>query len=518
MKRRRFHRSAAILPAAVGLFCALDVPATDEPPMPLWRVERTDGEPLRCGIEEFDAASGHWVFRMEFSRRPFAMDGEKIARLRPIIRAAPSWAPHWVLETTDGDQITGADPRMDDRSVELIHAHAGAVSIERRRAALLRRETEPTLLYEGFRMGEIWESPRGAVRAGPDGLTIHRPYSAGRRIEGLARRICIDFTLSGYAGFNLWFYFGLDRPIGRHAYQMRVLKPSAIELFRFRPEGLTRLTRRGMETRMPPNGPIQCQLLADLDAGLFFLTVNGRSATAWNDDGAPAETVGEWLVFQPNDASLRIEELRVSRWDGRHPAHSPTDRDATAEDTLELLNGDVIEGQIVAFRGGRVVFRSRFGEMAVPSDRVARIRFPHPRVEPAASASAGQYRLADGSRLYLELRGIKNGAVTGRWQGRLLFRFPLELLEEVVWPNRVPAAPPATPQGRAIQFSNRIRASVRRLAEWTRAARFGRRSRSGGVAGDFKTRADEVPADRGNGGAAGRAPVLLPVVISVGLC
>ena len=478
MSRRRFHPAAAVLPALIGVFRAFAAPADDAPPMPLWRVERTDGEPVRCGIEEYDAATGHWVFRMEFSGRPFAMDGAKIARLRPILRAAPPPAPHWVLETTDGDRIVGAQPRMDDRSVGLTHAHAGAISIERGRVAQLWREVEPAILYEGFAVGEVWESPNGAVRAGPDGLTINRPHSAARRIEGMGRRIRIEFTLPGFARFNLLFYSRANRLILNNAYHLVVNGPNAVELLRFRSNDAAVLNRQSIEPQMPSDGPIRFRLYADLDSGLILLTVNDRIAAEWKD-WMPIEDVGDFLVFRPHDSSVQIEELRVSRWDGRHPLRDPTDRVAPTEDALELINGDVLEGKIVALRDGRAVFRSRLGEMAVPSERVARIRFPHPRVDPEAPAAVALFRLADGSQLHLELRGVKNGAVTGLWRGRLPFRFPLALLQEASWPDRIPfaPAPPAPPQRRAPRFSRRARESTLSLPALTGAARAGLRSR-----------------------------------------
>ncbi len=437
-------RCAATLAASRCAVCLIPpAGAADGPPARLWLVERTNGEPLRCGIEEYDAASGHWVFRMEFSGRPFAFDGAQIIRIRPLIRALAPHPPHWILETTDGDRIVGSTPFTDERSVGLTHPQAGALLLDRRRVRELRQEVEPAVLYEGFSIGEVWESPKGAVRVGPDGLEVTASAPVGRRIQGLPRGICVEFAMPRPTPFSvLLFSTQLNRRAAAgSAYQMLYFMPALVQLLRLQPYSMTTLGTHSIQRGMLPSGPVRYRAYADLGTGRFLLMENERIVSEWRDLSPPAD-YGEMLGFQTHGSTLKLADLRVSRWHGRHPIEPDEDPPEKRRDRVHLVNGDVAWGEALSIRDNLLTFRSTVGELKLPADRVAHLRFRRVEAEAARAPDAPVFRLADGSQLRLVLQVVRNAEVTAIWRDRQVFRFPIELLKEAVWPERTPAAPP----------------------------------------------------------------------------
>lgn len=320
-------------------------------------------DPLRCSTVALD--------KVELQPR-------KSEGLRPY---------HHSVRLVNGDRFCGDVVMLDATQLVLRTWYAGSLGIERARlAALSPSAMKVGVLYEGPSAGlEGWlisedepSVPGLILRKGA--LLLPQGRACGRHIAKLPDKVRFDLELSHWATSSFLFSFFCDDPrrMEGDAYQVN-FSGGHIEFQRKLSGGEERsLGALDLPEHQTGRRRMHVTILADRLARRFIFLLDGRVAHEFRDaqEFKANGDRSEHLAFMGLDtASLRIFRISVAAWDGRVPrlegeAGAPVD-----QDILILSNGDNIAGTAHSIELGKARFKTAFGELAIPMERIADLRF-----------------------------------------------------------------------------------------------------------------------------------------------
>ena len=376
----------------------------------------------------------------------FALDG--VASIRfPIAEKAPRPVGTFGFELTGGDVLYGSLVGLDDRSADLAIPRLGRLRVDRARFRRIFRWRDGTdLVYHGPNGLTGWREftpikpkPQGAVRAGvrvgvvaqfnANGQPAAKPAPSaspagpkwrdeggqlftdqeGATIQGdigLPARASLEIELSWKQtpDFSLAIGVGdtLDDQTAGRAFRFEVWDGQLVVL---------RETDR--EADLVPIRPVAAgpgranlDVFLDQESGkLLVFSTTGEPLAELKLGGRPAPPLAHMRLTN-NRGDLRVERLRVARWDGETPR--PTGADTSR---IQLADGSIVRGQVERFDADarEFVVRGESGEARVADDRVSSVLLARP-ADDATPAVHAVYQ--DGTRIGGEWVKVEGGTLT----------------------------------------------------------------------------------------------------------
>ncbi len=392
---------------------------------------------------------------------PVEFRGPALASIRwpsPSKRAEPSG--EFRFELAGGDVVFGRLVALDDATAELDLPALGRYHVDRKAIQRVQpRRDGADLIYSGPNGLADWQAPKApdAWREESGQPLTDQPGATLRGDLGLPDRAAIEFELSWKA----------KQPDFVLALGISDEKDSLKQAFRFEVwDGNLVVDREaGDRADLAPLGLVadlknRVHLIAYLDQSAGRLLVVGPNGKPLADltvptardrlqvdgvKGRPIVDVKVPPLLKPGVAlvnvkgDVRLERLRIGRWDGSSP--KPFDADRSR---IHLVDGSVTYGQVSGYdpEGRAFLVKDDGAESKVAVDRIADVFLSKPDEEAPRATKAS---LADGSRLGGDLRKIEGGRAELTVPG---FREPVPLpiagLQLLAWPQ-----PEPTPGGAA---------------------------------------------------------------------
>ena len=137
------------------------------------------------------------------------------------------------------------------------------------------------------------------------------------------------------------------------------------------------------------------ELRVNRQSGFIALFIDEEAIAQWGDHEAAGAADGQFtcsgsgfgFLAQGADSPVRISDVVVSEWNGM--PDSARSFQTADQDVILMCNGtDRFAGHMEQINDqGRVLFKGKHGELRVPLDEIAEIRFARDRVAPAAEDS-----------------------------------------------------------------------------------------------------------------------------------
>ena len=342
----------------------------------------------------------------------------------------------YCFELAGGDVLFGSLVGLDDKAATIETPRLGRLRVDR---ASLHRISR-------------WRDSTDLIYLGPNGLSGWRelPSKTGWRDDG--GQLATDV-----AGATAWADVGLParaavefevswtkKPDFVLALGVQDSGPSIKGAFRFEVWGNDLVAHREAEReadvapiREVGDGPgrIQVQAYLDQERGRLLVFTPGGKRLADLQVASEKPTALPGIRVVNNKGDVRLEWLRVGRWDGEAP------RDVQAEKArIHRADGSIVYGQVVKYEPASkefVVREEGEGESRLGVDAVASV-FLSPATDEPARAIRASYQ--DGARLSGELIKVDGGtllATTPGIEGAL--RLPLAGLRSLSSPRQAAA-------------------------------------------------------------------------------
>ena len=339
-----------------------------------------------------------------------------------------------IVRLVNGDRLCGDVITLDTTQLVFKTWYAGTLNIARSHLASLSPAAVPTgVLYEGpsedltgwLVSGDESVAPVLAYHKGALVLPLGRV--CGRRIPKLPAKACFDLELGNWvtAGFLFSFFCDDPRRMEGDAYHVN-FSGGRIEFQRRAGEGEERsLGALDLPEQMTGRKRMRVTILADRQERRFTLLLDGRVAHEFRDTQEFKAKVdhSEYIAFVGMDAaSLRIFRVSVAPWDGRIPKAESEDGAPVERDTLILSNGDNIAGMAYSIAQDSAKFKTAFGELAVPLERIASLRFAN---KPVPTNGTVRCCFNDQDAVTLTLEKLAAETLVGTAEGIGPLKFPL---------------------------------------------------------------------------------------------
>ena len=307
------------------------------------------------------------------------------------------------FELAGGDVVFGDIVGLDDATAELDVPRLGRLHVERSAVhRIFRRGDRGAAIYSGPNglagwheplLKEGWREESGQPLTDRDGATI-------RADLGLPARAVVEFELSWKArpDFVLALGVGEDESTLRHAFRFEVWDGDLV----VGRETATVADASILRALGTAPGPGRVQLLAYLDQEAGRLLVVAPDGKFLADLTVPVagKRVRSGVALANVRGDVRLERLRIGRWDGTPPREAQADKSR-----IHRVDGSIAYGHVAGFDPGAKAFllRGEAGESRIGVGEVADVFLSTPDDAPPPTARA---TYADGTRLGGELRGI----------------------------------------------------------------------------------------------------------------
>jgi hypothetical protein len=358
------------------------------------------------------------------------------------------------LSLTNGDTLYGRLLGLDDQVINLESTAFGRIGVPRQMiAGITVTEGDYFLLAHPGR-GRDWWKPKGQTAwRGENGRMIaSRHGTIGRATlppgQPAPERIRIDFDYTNdEQGAGLGIHFFCSNPknpadetnytiqiSGSYAHARRVFSEEQVRGI-FGPRNNRRIEPLGDGVafkRRLGGSSARVTILGDARAGRLILRIDDQTVGEWNDPRGLQGKHGSGIGFTNHSQGTTIvANLTVARWDGADERGEDTE--APAKDTVFLRNDDLFEGEVSGLENRLLRIKAdEFGEVAIPTERILRIRLGRDGIE-QARRMPGDVALAfqGGGRLTLQLRDLQDGTLTGYTQNSGETKVALEALREI---------------------------------------------------------------------------------------
>ncbi len=197
------------------------------------------------------------------------------------------------------------------------------------------------------------------------------------------------------------------------------------------------------------NEKAHIEILSSRLLGHTYLLLNGRMVGNWSDAELKDKNLGSAIHFLSyHSKPMRISNIRIGAWDGKvdqklqatfsddedGPLVPRVDQPQTEENSrsMNLANGDIIEGEIKSITDGLITINTELGEIIMPVDRFSNLVLPGLGKEKNKIYN-GDIRATfpDGTSLVFRLDDIQDDKLTGYSQNFGTAVFPLSGISRV---------------------------------------------------------------------------------------
>jgi peroxiredoxin len=328
----------------------------------------------------------------------------------PLPAELPKARGDYAFELSGGDFLFGSLVALDGEGAELDVPRIGRLRIPRSRIHRMDR----------------WRDGADVIYVGPNGLAGWQETSrekekekgwreeagqlvtekAGASLRGdldLPARAVVEFEISWKGKPDFVLALGVDeRPeTFQQAFRFEVWDGDMVALRMAEREADVALVGPGA------SGPGRAHLFAYLDqerGRLLVASPDGKPLADLQVAGRDSR-VRPGVQLANNSGDVRLERLRISRWDGEPP------RQATAgKSRIHRVDGSIVYGQVTGYDAAakEFVVREESGETRVAEDRVARVFLPPPDDDRRRSV---RVVYQDGVQLGGELKKVEDGAL-----------------------------------------------------------------------------------------------------------
>ena len=442
----------ALLPGMLAPSRAAEPPADDPPAAEPSSAESIKGElfftngDVLPGAPADSAQPGELGWSSPDFLRPFQFDS-KLIYLKEARFAGPN-NPAWAesdyrFSLAGGDVIYGGLASLTAEELTVDSRQAGRIRVKRSAVHRIERARQNgATLYAGPNNVDDWKiAPRfDAWRDDEGALATDQPSASMSRNVGLPARAAIEIEISWQSAPDFSLSLGVsDDPAAKWpACCFEVIAQDLI---------LQRETERDLDVakvmRLETEGRLQLHVLVDQQKqqvdvfggdGEFLASVR-------TSKDAPRTLPGVQLVHKRG--GLRLEQIRVSSWDGEAPSGPAADRPRARR-----IDGTVVYGVLTAYDANRREFRiqTEKGPVAVGHDQLDCIYFdraepPEPQQVRVACADgtrlSGSFDRIEAGRLFVDTAAALDGASLDSLSLPLEAVRSLRFLHRVAPPTRV---------------------------------------------------------------------------------
>jgi hypothetical protein len=361
-----------------------------------------------------------------------------------------------VVTLTNGDTLAGQLISVTDESIELKTWYAGMLKFNRLMVRAVRIEDRPKVIYRGPESLEEWTLSNS--RSGKAGWIYDLGAFQSVAPGGIAKdiglpQVCrIAFDLEWRTGIQLRMLLGSTQPDQvnpTRVYEL-MMERHYVTMRRRSEHSMATLNQQGSNLNPFINGTsIRVEIYSDRKAGNFYLFIDGKLVAQWNDPNLKDVPAGGVLHFVSQSGNMvRISRLEVTEWDGQTDERfkmeeiqgrfggvelpTPPPAAALAENQMQLRNGDVLTGEVLAIAEGIVQVKTSFGEVKLPVSRLRSVALKPVDLE-VPKIRNGDVRawFADGSRVVFRLDEASTEALTGYSQTFGTATFKMEAFNRI---------------------------------------------------------------------------------------
>jgi thiol-disulfide isomerase/thioredoxin len=335
----------------------------------------------------------------------------------PIPQNLPSPEGEFCFELNGGDLLFGSLVSLDGQQLVVDAKSLGRLNVDRAVVRRMFRWASDDMLYFGPNGLQGWQTPESAVAAFRDeaghlvtdqkGAVIRRDFSA-------PAQACFEFELSwtNRPDFDLALGAGGDARSANRASHFEVWDNRLI---------VRRATEREADVaslQALNAGPGRAHFTAFLDQEKGRIIVYSPGGEKLADltvtSGKPEPRGGIQLVNKTGD--VRLERLRISRWNGNAPASADNDKAR-----IHGPDGAFVYRELQSYDAARneLVVRGDTGEQRIPLEQARDVFLPDSK---AAAPSGVRITHLTGVRLSGELSKIDDRGV---WLARPGIREPI---------------------------------------------------------------------------------------------
>ena len=362
---------------------------------------------------------------------------------------------------TNDDVIRGQLAGADDASVSIITPFAGMLSLNRLMVRDVRIQPSDSASFVGPTGLDGWQQTSKNLPWSYSRGSFRSRATGGIGRLGLladANRIAFDLAWKGDSiGCKVkWFTTSAISSTGRSGYELTLQRGSIYLRNRSASNTIANLHLG----ELLENTRIHLEILSDKRSGKTGLYVNNRFIDSWTDPDARTARFGSGIQFHAtNPAGLKIENLRISPWDG-----SITDQPdpkqqlgqfnpnllnqldlndlsgkpkTSAEpekqpDRMQLANGDSITGQLKSVAEGVITLTTPLGEVSLPVSRLRTLVLkPVPLERCIRREGDVRAHFSNGSSMTFRLISATRDSLTGDSQNFGSTSFRLESIRRI---------------------------------------------------------------------------------------
>ncbi len=315
-------------------------------------------------------------------------------------------AGDFCFELAAGDVVFGSLLGLDDRQIELEIPRLGRIHVRRPNLHRIYRWRDGAdLIYLGPNGLVGWHEPAGQKNWREDSgqPTTDREGSSIRGDFGLPERASVEFEISWKTKPDFVFALGVND------------KDNTVKrAFRFEAWGGDLVVQRELEQEADlavvqevTAGPGRTHLQAYLDqkeGRILVFSPGGKQLADLKVAGnKPAALPGLYLANIRGD--VRLEWLRIGRWNGKVPREASTD-----QARVHRADGSIAYGQLIGYGASSKEFtiKTDKGETRIGANQASSVFLSLPKDEPARMIRA-VYQ--DGSRISGDLTRVQGGAL-----------------------------------------------------------------------------------------------------------
>jgi thiol-disulfide isomerase/thioredoxin len=364
---------------------------------------------------------------------PFDFDLDAVESVRfPAAAAAGEQdrAPaEFCFELTGGDVLTGTLVALDERTAVVETLDVGRLHIRRSQIhRISRRDDRAGLVYLGPQGLSDWQpaAPPGSWRQEQGRLSTAHPKATLRGDFRLPAQAVVEFEIAWQKKPDFLLALGVGNGAAeqeQEACRFEVWESIVVALRETKED----LALAPVGKALPGAGRLHLRAYLDQIEGRVIVTSPADVVLADLKRPAAAPQALTGIALTNLHGDVRLERLRVSRWNGAPPQAAPA-RLAS----LERVDGSTLTGEVASLDpdSHALVVRDGTSETRVLLSEVASLLLSHPREEPGRGLGVVTQ---DGVRLSGELIQVKEGAVWLSVPGVQKFaRVPIARLRSLV--------------------------------------------------------------------------------------
>jgi peroxiredoxin len=323
----------------------------------------------------------------------------------PAELARPGGA--YCFELAGGDVLFGNLVGLDDRGAVLDVPRVGRLHVRRSSLRWLDRWRDGAdLVYLGPNGLTEWRatSTRGSWREESGQLLTQQHGASLGGDLGIPARAIVEFEISWERTPDFVLALGVEDDAAsiRYAFRFEVWDRELVVLREAQNE---EADVAALEAVAPGAGRLSLRAYLDQEKGRMLVFSPDGKRLADLQVGGPKRRVLAGIHLANVHGDLRLERLRIARWDGEPPRESQS-----GGLHLQRTDGSIVDGQTTRFDtdSKQFVVLGKTGETRVAEDQTARIVVSPPSDGPPRAIRAVNH---DGSRMSGELTKVEDGEV-----------------------------------------------------------------------------------------------------------